>query len=227
MNGLRILASSGGGAALIKPRNYKQQLYLDLLHKQNPTVVIASGSSGSGKTIGAVSVGLEKLKAGDVDRLILTRPTVAVGSDNIGFLPGSLERKLEPWMKPIFDVMQLHYPKSKIEKMMKDGVFEIAPLAFMRGRTFSKSWVICDEAQNTTISQMLMMLTRIGKGSKLVITGDPLQHDRDFSVNGLEDLVTRLEYAGEELDPYVEVVYFEEGDVERHPMIPHILGLYK
>lgn len=213
-------------ASFIKPRNPKQAAYISLLSKDNPTVVIASGAAGSGKTIGAVSVGLEKLKNEEVDRLILTRPTVAVGTDNIGFLPGDLHAKMDPWMRPIYDVMQQYYPRTKIDKMVKEGIIEIVPLPFMRGRSLVKSWVICDEAQNATPIQIVMMLTRIGEKSKLVITGDPMQHDLGIDVNGLDDLLSRLRYV-QTPSPHIGVVEFEETDVERHPMIPYILSLYK
>jgi phosphate starvation-inducible protein PhoH and related proteins len=210
----------------IVPKNPKQQLYVDALRKPQPYIVIASGSAGSGKTLLATSVGVEKLKEGVVDRLILTRPTVSVG-DELGFLPGDLQAKMEPWIRPLYDAMSYYYPRSKIEKMMKDGIVEIAPLTFMRGRTFEKSWIICDEAQNTTIDQMLMTITRIGDNSKMVITGDPLQHDRGFDVNGLTDLINKLDYNSDNNDDFFRVVEFEEDDVERHPIIPYILRMYK
>lgn len=210
----------------IVPKNPKQQLYVDALRKPQPYVVIASGSAGSGKTLLATSVGVEKLKEGVVDRLILTRPTVSVG-DELGFLPGDLQAKMEPWIRPLYDAMSYYYPRSKIEKMMKEGIVEIAPLTFMRGRTFEKSWIICDEAQNTTIDQMLMTITRIGDNSKMVITGDPLQHDRGFDINGLSDLITKLEYNSDYNDDFFKVIEFEEDDVERHPIIPYILRMYK
>lgn len=208
----------------ILPRNPTQQRYLDLLMKPKPYILVASGSAGSGKTMLATHTGVEKLREGIVDKLVITRPAVSVDESH-GFLPGTLEEKMGPWVRPIYDVLQLHYPKSKIDKLIKEDVIEISPLAYMRGRTFERSWIICDEAQNTTVNQLLMVLTRIGNDSKLVITGDPNQHDRGFEVNGLNDFVQRMEYFNPQ--PDIEHVSFNEEDVERHPVIPLILKMYK
>lgn len=209
----------------IAPKNPKQAQYVELLRRNNPTIVVASGSAGSGKTMFATHIGMQKLQSGEVDKLIITRPAVSV-DEELGFLPGKLEDKMAPWTRPVFDVMQHYCPKAKIEKLMKDNIIEIAPLAYMRGRTFEKSWIICDEAQNTTINQMLMVLTRIGNGSKMIITGDPQQYDRGFSHNGLQDLTEKLLYKPYNPE-FIEVVEFEEQDVERHPVIPFILELYR
>lgn len=214
-----IVASSN-----ILPKNFRQQTYLSLLHKTKPYIVVASGPAGCGKTMLATHVGVQKLQDGVVDRLVITRPAVCVDESH-GFLPGTLEEKMSPWIRPVYDVLQLHFPRTKIEKMIKDNVIEISPLAYMRGRTFTRSWIICDEAQNTTVNQMLMVLTRIGDNSKLIITGDPKQHDRGFDTNGLVDLVQRLEFSAPE--PYIEHVEFDDGDVERHPVIPVILDMYR
>lgn len=217
---LRVLASQYN----IAPKNKKQAQYVDLLKRDNPTIVVASGSAGSGKTLFATHIGMQKLQSGEVNKLVITRPAVSVDED-LGFLPGKLEEKMAPWTRPVFDVLQYYCPKTKIEKLMKENIIEIAPLAYMRGRTFEKSWIICDEAQNTTINQMLMVLTRIGRGSKMIITGDPLQYDRGFNQNGLQDLTEKLMYNSN--SDYIEVVEFEESDVERHPVIPFILEMYR
>ena len=207
----------------LKPKNLKQKVYFDKLNKPTP-VVIATGCSGTGKTTIATYVGIQKLMDGEIEKLIITRPTVSVGPDDLGFLPGNLNMKLEPWMRPVYDALNKSLPTSKIEKMMKDKVIELAPLGFLRGCTFSDSWVICDEAQNMTRSQMLMMVTRIGKNSKLVITGDPKQYDRGYDDNGLSDILYRLQ--GCVNTDFVDVVEFDENDVERHPAIPYFLHLY-
>jgi phosphate starvation-inducible PhoH-like protein len=208
----------------ISPKNVKQARYAELLNMPKPTVVIASGAAGSGKTLFATHVGMQKLHNGNVDKLIITRPTVSV-DENIGFLPGKLEEKMAPWTRPIFDVLYQYYPKTKVERMLKDNVIEISPLGYMRGRTFSNSWIICDEAQNTTINQMLMILTRIGRNSKMIITGDPLQYDRGFERNGLSDLLDKLHY--NDRSDHIQMIQFEEKDVERHEVIPIILEMYK
>lgn len=216
-------------AATLAPRTPTQRHYVDLLTKEKPYIVIASGAAGSGKTLFATHVGVQKLQAGEVDRLIVTRPTVSVGPDDLGFLPGTLEKKMEPWVRPVFDALLHHYPKSKIERLVNDSVVEIAPLAYMRGRNFERCWIICDEAQNMTPNQMLMMLTRIGEGSKMVITGDPQQFDSAFhrsDANGLTDLLQRLSFVEGEDKKMIETVTFNEGDVQRHPVIPYVLGLY-
>jgi phosphate starvation-inducible protein PhoH and related proteins len=208
----------------ILPRNLAQQKYIELLNRPKPYIVVASGPAGSGKTILATHSGVEKLREGVIDKLVITRPAVSVDESH-GFLPGSLEEKMGPWVRPVFDVLQLHYPRAKIDKLIKDDIIEISPLAYMRGRTFEKSWIICDEAQNTTVNQLLMVLTRIGNDSKLIITGDPNQHDRGFDVNGLNDFIQRMTFFNPQ--PDIEHVSFSEQDVERHPVIPVILKMYK
>ena len=221
---LRVSAYSGSQASQLVAKNPKQSKYIEMLRRTDPTIVVASGSAGSGKTLFATHIGMQKLQNGDVNKLVITRPAVSVDED-LGYLPGRLEEKMAPWTRPVFDVLQSYYPKTKIERLIKDNIIEIAPLAYMRGRTFENSWIICDEAQNTTINQMLMVLTRIGRNSKMIITGDPLQYDRGFSNNGLADLMEKLQYT--EDSQFVQLIEFEEADVERHPVIPFILDLYK
>lgn len=207
----------------IIPKNIKQLHYVNLLNASNPPIVIASGVAGSGKTLLATAVGVEKLISGSVNKIVLTRPTVPVG-DDIGFLPGNLNKKMEPWIRPLHDALSRYYSKQKISKLIEDNIVEIVPLTYMRGRTFDKSWIICDESQNLTIEQTLMVLTRIGFESKLIITGDPMQHDRGFS-NGLVDLVNRISLSDNpEFFQYIE---FDENDVQRHPVISHVIKMYK
>jgi phosphate starvation-inducible PhoH-like protein len=208
----------------ILPKNEKQQKYIDMLSSDNPYIVIATGSAGTGKTLLATHIGVKKLIQNDVSKIVITRPAVSVDEQH-GFLPGTLEKKMEPWIRPIFDVLSLHFPKNKIESMMMEQVIEICPLAYMRGRTFDDAWIICDESQNTTINQMMMVLTRIGKDSKVVITGDPNQYDRGYNNNGLSDLIQRVEY--QDIKDNIGIIEFTEDDVERHPVIPIVLDLYK
>jgi phosphate starvation-inducible PhoH-like protein len=207
----------------IVPKNLKQMHYVNLLNAQSPPIVIASGVAGSGKTLLATAVGVEKLISGSVNKIILTRPTVPVG-DDIGFLPGNLNKKMEPWIRPLHDALSRYYSKQKISKLIEDNIIEIVPLTYMRGRTFDKSWIICDESQNLTIEQTLMVLTRIGFESKLVITGDPMQHDRGFS-NGLVDLVSRISLSDN--PDFFQYIEFDENDVQRHPVISHVIKMYK
>lgn len=208
----------------LQPRNEKQKAYMDMLNDPLPHIVIATGSAGTGKTMLATHVGVLKLLNRDVDRIVITRPAVSVDEAH-GFLPGTLEKKMEPWMRPVFDTLGMHFPRTKLESMVKEKIIEMCPMAFMRGRTFENSWIICDEAQNTTMNQMLMVLTRIGPGSKLIITGDPNQHDRGYNNNGLSDLIQRVQY--QECNDQIKIVEFEDIDVERHEVIPLVLNLYK
>lgn len=212
----------------VAPRNSKQSMYIDMLTSEDtPNIVLATGSAGTGKTFLATHVGVRKLINAEVQKLVITRPAVSVDEQH-GFLPGTLEKKMEPWIRPVLDILMLYYPRTKIDTMFKEQSIEICPLAFMRGRTFDNSFIICDESQNTTVNQMLMVLTRIGKNSKLVITGDPAQYDRGFADNGLVDLLGKLRRNElHDAHEYIEYVEFQEEDVERHPAIPHVLDLYR
>lgn len=207
----------------IIPKNAQQQKYINLLQTTPPHVLIASGPAGCGKTLLAVHVGVLKLQEGKVDRIVVTRPAVSVDESH-GFLPGTLEDKMSPWIRPVYDVLQLHFPKAKIDEMIKNNTIEVSPLAYMRGRTFSNSWIIFEEAQNSTPSQFKMVLTRIGENSKLVITGDLNQHDRGYEANGLSDFIQRIKVSNPE--PDIEHVCFDERHVERHPVIPLVLNMY-
>jgi len=175
----------------IKPRNAKQEAYFKLLEAPKPSIVIAYGPAGTGKTMIACHVGIRNLQQGAVGKLILTRPAVSVEEQH-GFLPGTLEEKMEPWLKPVFDVFYQYYSPQKVQHMLKQQILEICPLAYMRGRTFENAWIIADESQNMTPNQMLMLLTRIGEGSKMIVTGDIRQHDRGYERNGLSDLLQRI-----------------------------------
>lgn len=208
------------------PRNDKQRKYIELLEQERPCIVVGYGTAGSGKTKLAVEVGINKLLKKEVSKIVITRPAIAVDEEQHGFLPGSLEAKMKPWIMPIWDVLESHFDNREIERMMEARTLEIAPLAFMRGRTFENSWVICDEAQNVTNSQMLMMLTRIGKDSKMIFTGDPCQHDRKFNADsGLITFLKLMEDLGEP-HPDIRALEFDENDVERHHLIPYILRMY-
>lgn len=207
----------------IKPRNKKQEEYIQLLEQLNPAIVLSVGPAGTGKTMIACHIGLRKLVDGEITKLILTRPAVSVEEQH-GFLPGTLEEKMEPWLKPIYDIMYQYFSVPKVQQLIKNQVIEICPLAYMRGRTFENAWIIADEAQNMTPNQMLMLLTRIGHKSKMIITGDPNQHDRGFEINGLGDLIRRMKYYRE---TKIGMIEFADADVERHPIIRSILRLYK
>jgi phosphate starvation-inducible PhoH-like protein len=216
---------------VIKPRNDLQKTYMEAMEKDTHSILIATGPAGTGKTILACHLGLRKLQSGAIQKLILTRPAVSVEEQH-GFLPGSLEEKMEPWLRPVYDVFYQYFSPQKLQKLISQQVIEICPLAYMRGRTFENAWIIADEAQNMTPNQMLMLLTRIGNNSKMIITGDPRQHDRGFEVNGLSDFLERYKKKQRQLAILetsfndVCVIEFTFKDVERHPVIRKILALY-
>ncbi len=220
----RAVKDCGAKSIVLNPRNDKQHKYVQLLQSSKPEVVVAVGAAGSGKTLLGLNEGITKLKNQEVSKIVLTRPMVSV-DEKLGILPGGIIEKMEPWIRPFTDVLSMHYSKASIEKLFKDELIEICPLATMRGRSFNHAWIMCDEAQNTTVQQMLMLLTRIGKDSKLVITGDHEQYDYGFHNNGLIDLMERLKLSDKHAD-WIEIVQFDASDVERHRIIPHVLALY-
>ena len=201
------------------PRNIAQENYVEALSSKR--VVFAVGPAGTGKTLLAVLQAIKALREGEINKIILTRPAVSVDEKH-GFLPGDLNAKMEPWTRPIFDVFEEYYGLPETKRMLDDGIIEIAPLGFMRGRTFKHSYVIVDEAQNTTVDQMKMVLTRIGENTSMIITGDLKQHDRGFDRNGLEDFLKRLP----ERDKTIAVCRFTRDHVERDPIVGRILELY-
>jgi phosphate starvation-inducible PhoH-like protein len=204
------------------PRTLTQKAFLTLLNAPSIPVVFASGPAGTGKTLIACTVGAQQLAMGKVQRLIVTRPAVSVDEQH-GYLPGTLDEKMDPWTRPVFDSLRRFYTPNDIDRMRRHGVVEVCPLAYMRGRTFEESWIIADEMQNSTPSQMRMVLTRIGEGSKLVVTGDPAQHDRGYDQNGLIDFLTRLGCSSES----IKSIQFGEEDIIRHPVIKEILEVYR
>ena len=173
----------------IQPKNTKQALYLSILNDLSKNYIFATGPAGTGKTLLAVEKGIEFFQRKLFDRIIITRPAVSVDEEH-GFLPGSLEEKMDPWVRPILDVFKEHFSRDHIDYLLKLEKLEIAPLAYMRGRTFKNSWIVADEMQNATISQMKLLLTRLGENSKIVITGDLQQHDQKC-LNGLQDFLEK------------------------------------
>lgn len=206
------------------PKTKNQETYINALLDDGIDIVVGTGPAGTGKTYLATLAAIQALRNRYCDRIILTRPAVAVDDEKHGFLPGDLNQKMEPWTKPLFDVFREFYHTKEIEHMMADQIIEISPLAFMRGRTFKNAWVILDEAQNATPSQFKMLLTRIGDNSKIVLVGDTDQADRKRSDNGLLDLQQRLKFY-----PInnLQLCEFTREDVQRHPIIEHILKLYE
>jgi len=167
------------------PKSMNQQKYVDYLNDKNNTLVVAIGSAGSGKTLFACIKAIELLKNKKIKKIIITRPVVSV-EENIGFLPGNIESKMDPFMRPIFDIFSEMYSVKEIHDLISMGHIEISPLAYMRGRTFKNAFIIADEMQNSTPNQMFMLVTRLGSNSRLVVTGDLQQTDLN-KTNGLED----------------------------------------
>ena len=204
-----------------KTRN-QESLILKLLDPSQH-IVVAVGPAGTGKTYLAMQAAIKALKTGHCERIILTRPAVGVEDERHGFLPGDLISKMEPWTRPLLDVLREYYSPKDIARMMEEQIIEISPLAYMRGRTFKDAWIIADEMQNATPGQMKMLLSRIGSNSKIVVTGDVEQTDRNFKENGLLDLQTKLK---SNLPGGMAMCALGKRDIQRHPIIDVVLGLY-
>lgn len=207
----------------IIPRNTSQETYLELLKNPKKHIVFAIGPAGTGKTMIGVQWAIKQLKDKVIDKIVVTRPAVSVDEEH-GFLPGTLNQKMEPWTRPIFDVFHEYYHPREVAGMLDDGILEISPLAMMRGRTFKHSFIIADECQNTTSSQMKMLLTRIGENSRMVVTGDLNQADRPRE-NGLLEFCNLYEEGGD--SRMIAIAKFETKDIERHPVVREILKIYK
>jgi phosphate starvation-inducible PhoH-like protein len=204
----------------ISPRSPNQAAYLRAMRQHD--LVFGIGPAGTGKTYLAVAVGVALLKQRLVERLILSRPAVEAG-ERLGFLPGDMKDKVDPYLRPLYDALQDMLPEGKLGAKLESGQIEVAPLAFMRGRTLSNAFVILDEGQNTTPGQMKMFLTRLGENSRMVVTGDPTQDDLPAgSDSGLRDAVARLDPVDQ-----VAVVRFTAQDIVRHPLVEAILEAYR
>jgi phosphate starvation-inducible PhoH-like protein len=205
----------------IIPRNLNQEELMAQIEGGEKDVIFAIGPAGSGKTMIATLEAIRMLRKGQIEKIVITRPTVAVDDNGIGYLPGDANQKMLPWMLPVLDVFREYYTKRELDALIESGVVEMVPMAFIRGRTFKSSFILVDEAQNTTPSSMLSALTRIGEGSKMVITGDIRQSDRG-SHNGLSDFLNRYRETSR-----IVLVEFGYKDVVRHPVIAEILDLYE
>jgi len=213
------ILSSVGGRRRIKAKNLNQRRYIEAMRKSD--VVFAVGPAGTGKTYLAMAMAIASLNRHEVSRVVLTRPAVEAG-EKLGFLPGSMAEKVNPYLRPLYDALNEMMPFEKSSRLMERGVIEVAPLAFMRGRTLNDSFVILDEAQNTTREQMKMLLTRLGFDSKAVITGDVTQIDLPTDKrSGLVDVTNILE--GVE---GIDFLYFSDKDVVRHPLVQSIIVAY-
>jgi phosphate starvation-inducible PhoH-like protein len=205
----------------ILPRNKNQETYVLKLLDETKDIVFGIGPAGTGKTLLAVQVAVKNFKEGLVDKIVVTRPAVSVDED-LGALPGTLEQKMAPWTRPIFDVLREYFSTYEIESMIQEGIIEIAPLSYMRGRTFKHAYIIADEMQNATPNQMKMLLTRLGEGSKMAVTGDLRQADRAHD-NGLVEFLDLMEKKN---TTKLDVVRFAKHDVERHEAVKEVLEMY-
>jgi phosphate starvation-inducible PhoH-like protein len=215
------------GFAKILPKGDNQKKYVDCLKNDKISIVAGIGPAGCGKTLFACHSGVSSLMTGQYDKLVITRPLVSADED-LGFLPGTMSQKMDPWVRPIFDALEEFYSASQVRDMMQSGVIEISPLSYMRGRTFKRSFIIADEMQNSTPNQMLMMLTRIGEGSKLAVTGDLMQSDlKHGTLNGLADFVKRFKmYSGCSFDGPIRMIEMDAADVLRSEAVAKILDIY-
>jgi len=210
----------GVGGKLIRPQSPNQQKMVDLMQKND--MIFAVGPAGTGKTYTAVALAVKALKEKEVKRIILTRPAVESG-EKLGFLPGDLKEKLDPYMQPLYDALRDMIPFERLDSYLEKGTIQIAPLAFMRGRTLDNAFVILDEGQNTTHSQMKMFLTRMGKHAKFIVTGDPGQIDLPpRQISGLKEALLALK----DIEG-IGMVYLNESDVVRHRLVKHIIKAFK
>ena len=205
------------------PKTINQERYILSLLDSSNDIVVGTGPAGTGKTYLAMLAAIKALKSGECKKIVLTRPMVEVEDEKIGFLPGDINQKMDPWMLPLYDVFHEFYSVADVTSMIERKVIEIAPLAFMRGRSLKNAFIILDEGQNATPNQIKMLLTRIGEGSKIVITGDTNQTDRRGPLNGLLDLRARSEV---HKVPGLAICDFNHKDIQRHEIISHILKMY-
>ena len=210
----------GVGGKLIKAQTVNQRKLVESIRKND--MVFAIGPAGTGKTYTGVALAVQALKAKEVKRIILTRPAVEAG-ENLGFLPGDLKEKLDPYMQPLYDALRDMIPHEKLENYIEKGIIQIAPLAFMRGRTLDHAFVILDEGQDTTHAQMKMFLTRMGKNAKFLLTGDPGQVDLPRrTISGLKEALLVLKNV-----EGIGMVYLDDKDVIRHKLVKKVIAAYK
>jgi phosphate starvation-inducible protein PhoH and related proteins len=205
-----------------KPKNGVQRDYHNLLSQKTKKIVVATGPAGTGKTLFATEIGIKNFLMGNVEKLIFTRPSVSVDED-LGYLPGTLEEKMAPWVRPIYDILYNFIHPKDVTALLEDKIIEISPLGFMRGRTFKNCWIIADEMQNSTVSQMKMLLTRLGESTRLVVTGDLDQHDRHDEINGLDDFLNK--FKGKR-SCSITSVEFDNDDIQREEVVKEVLEIY-
>ena len=204
------------------PKNESQEKYADILKHKSKKIVVATGPAGTGKTLFATEQGVKKFLEGTYEKLIFTRPSVSVDED-LGYLPGTLEDKMAPWIRPIYDILYNFFTPKEVTALLEDKLIEIAPLGYMRGRTFKNCWIVADEMQNSTVAQMKMLMTRLGENSRLIVTGDLDQYDKSGEVNGLEDFLSK--FKGKR-SPSITSVEFQRDDIQREDVVKEVLDIY-
>lgn len=205
-----------------QPKNPSQYKLMTYLNDPTKKIVISTGPAGTGKTLFSTQIAIRNFMLGTYDKIIFTRPSVSV-DEELGFLPGTLEEKMAPWMRPLYDILHAHISPKETAQLIEDKVIEICPLGFMRGRTFKNCCIIADEMQNCTLSQMKLILTRIGENTRLFITGDLEQCDRVGQRNGLEDFLEKIR---KRRSNSISNVEFDVADVEREPIVREVLEIY-
>ena len=225
-NGGADFGRSGRGMVpLYSPRTENQKQYVQMLESKQNQIIFVLGPAGTGKTLFACLAAIRELRAGNIEKIVLTRPAVTVEED-LGFLPGNIRSKMDPWTRPIFDVFLEHYHQREIDSMIQAGVIEISPLAFMRGRTFKRCFILADEMQNSSPNQMVMLTTRIGEGSQMIINGDLRQSDLGRQ-NGLEmflQKITQYSQTGKN-HTGIAVCSMKNIDIERSPVVSMVLNI--
>lgn len=207
------------------PNTNNQINYVKSLKNPNIDLLFCLGPAGTGKTLFACKHAIQELKSNKKSKIIITRPTVSIEED-MGFLPGNINQKMYPWTIPIFDIFEEYYSKIEIKKLLLENIIEIAPLGYMQGRTFKNSIIIADEMQNSSPSQMFMLLTRIGDNSKMIITGDLIQTTNEL--NGLNDIIKKINYDDIELNKKkIDIIKMQNFDIKRHEIVKTIYELYK
>ena len=210
------------------PRTENQKKYVELLNDPENAIIAVVGPAGSGKTLFACTTAIQLLQTGKVREIVLTRPMISVEEEEFGFLPGDVVTKMDPWTRPIFDIFKEFYTPLQITEMIQQETIEVAPLAFMRGRTFHESFIIADEMQNSSPNQMLMLSTRIGNGSKMVITGDLQQSDRVSGINGLGDFLNKFRVWNTRVNSTeIGLIEMRQIDVSRSKTVSTILDFYQ
>jgi phosphate starvation-inducible PhoH-like protein len=211
------------------PKTENQKKYVSFLENQKNHLLVVTGPAGTGKTLFACTTAIKYLKNGLIDKIIITRPIVPVEEEELGFLPGDIKKKMDPWTRPIFDILLEHFSQKELDSMVQQKSIEISPLAFMRGRTFKRSFIIADEMQNSTPIQMKMLATRMGKDSKMVITGDISQTDLIYKKrNGLSDLMERINSINTPNfnDSMIKLIQLNSTDIERSELVVRVIDLY-